>query len=198
MPLEVTAVRILLERLEKLLGMSIAFERGEVMVRYAGSSEPLTPAPRATARLQALQRRQRLQRQRTAPAPKRVEVVRPRGRRESRTASPTRRQRATSATRRGPPSDPSSGSGGDEPPLDGVTVSRGCSGCGAPLAGRRSHAAYCSNACRQKAYRRRQAPESVTLTPALRAWLRAEIDRRTRERLKGEREQLREEWELAA
>jgi hypothetical protein len=77
-----------------------------------------------------------------------------------------------------------------------VTVSRSCAACGGPLTCHRSHAVYCSNACRQRAYRSRQErrrPESVTLTPTLRAWLKAEIDRQARERLKTERARLREE-----
>jgi hypothetical protein len=85
-----------------------------------------------------------------------------------------------------------------------VTVSRSCAACGGPLTCHRSHAVYCSNACRQRAYRSRQEtrrPEGVALTASLRAWLRAEIDRRTRARLASERERLREEalrkgWEL--
>jgi hypothetical protein len=76
-----------------------------------------------------------------------------------------------------------------------AAVTRSCAACGGPLTCHRSHAVYCSNACRQRAYRSRQEtrrPESVTLTASLRAWLRAEIDRRTRARL-AERERLREE-----
>lgn len=123
----------------------------------------------------------------------------------SRAAKPriSRRGRVARNQARGDPSEPS---GGDEPPLDGVTDSsvspRACEVCGGTFTPRRrSNARLCGPACKQKAYRRRRAdlkPLSVTLTPTVRVWLRAEIDRRTRERLKQEEARLRAEWELAA
>ena len=47
-----------------------------------------------------------------------------------------------------------------------------------PATGRRRH--WCSKACKQRAWRKRQQPP-VQLTPELRRWLRTEIDRRRRE-----------------
>jgi hypothetical protein len=44
-----------------------------------------------------------------------------------------------------------------EPPLS-VTLARHCASCGGRLTAKRRSRAYCSAACRQKAYRRRAAP----------------------------------------
>jgi hypothetical protein len=74
----------------------------------------------------------------------------------------------------------------------GVTVSRGCAVCGADLSGRRPQTRTCSSACRQALYRHRlqqtvtgisSSSGPVYLTPALRDWLRLEIDRRQRRRI---------------
>jgi len=72
-----------------------------------------------------------------------------------------------------------------------VTVSRRCEGCGSPLDGRRRQTRTCSNACRNRVWRRRgnrhaiagTNVERVLLDAASRAWLRAEVDRRRREQL---------------
>jgi predicted nucleic acid-binding Zn ribbon protein len=88
-----------------------------------------------------------------------------------------------------------------------VTVSQKfCAACGGSLEGRRRQTKTCSDACRQTLHRSRTR-ETVTpaptaglasLTAELRRWLRAEIDRRTRERLAAEGDRLRAEWELVA
>jgi hypothetical protein len=73
-----------------------------------------------------------------------------------------------------------------------VTLSRLCEGCGAPLDDRRPQARTCSSACRKRVSRlqkcdtpRRQNGNGgrVHLDAALREWLRAEVDRRRRERI---------------
>lgn len=66
-----------------------------------------------------------------------------------------------------------------------VTLTQSCETCGGSFEPRRSTRRYCSSPCRQKAYRERQArcDKIVRLTPAQRAWLRAEVDLRAREKV---------------
>ena len=63
-----------------------------------------------------------------------------------------------------------------------VTTIALCSFCGEPFTSRRSDAAYCSNAHRQAAYRRRRVTDAgtapVRLTFELRERLRREVSRR--------------------
>lgn len=69
-----------------------------------------------------------------------------------------------------------------------VTFSRACEVCAGPLVQLRSHARFCSNACRQEAYRRRKRgtipTESVRgLTFETRQLLRAVVDRHQRDEM---------------
>lgn len=75
-----------------------------------------------------------------------------------------------------------------------VSVTRSCEVCGGSFEAIRSTGRYCGNRCRQQAFRdrRRKLAEPVRLTPELRAWLKAQIDRRARERQAVEDELERE------
>ena len=76
-----------------------------------------------------------------------------------------------------------------------VTALALCSFCGEPFTPRRSDAAYCSNAHRQAAYRRRRVTdngaEPVRLTFELRERLRREVSRRRLLAVAAENEALR-------
>jgi hypothetical protein len=203
-PPDVAAAFISLWVLGKLLEEQIALEawteRGVIMGGFNGRLAPLDIPPEA-ARLHRLQRqqRERLERQGPILAKRRqAQARRPQRRREPRAASRVRRQRATSATRRGPPSEDSQPPGGDEPPLVSVTVSRSCVVCDGELEGRRQQTAYCSNACRQRAYRQRR--KTVTRSAPIRISfelykrLEVEANRRRRARI----EDLRQREAVAA
>jgi predicted nucleic acid-binding Zn ribbon protein len=99
-----------------------------------------------------------------------------------------------------------------------VTASRACEVCGDPLTCRRADSRFCSNACRQEAYRRRlnrqhvqelqaAAERAESNLPKLRrawfelekderlrtrAWLIEEIERRRAERLRARNRSLAE------
>jgi hypothetical protein len=190
---DAAAALLILERLEKLLCMAIAFDLDQVVVGYTGAGPPVN-TPRATARLHRLQRQQhlvRLERQSVARTQARP-ADRSQGRREPRRAPRLRRQRAASvAAGRDPPSGPSGSSGGDEPPPNRVTLSRVCSVCGDDLSGRRRHAVTCGNRCRQQAHRDRQREsvtanggrEPVRISFELFRRLEAHANRRRRQRL---------------
>ncbi len=78
---------------------------------------------------------------------------------------------------------------------DRVTAIASCRFCGEAFTASRSDAAYCSNACRQAAYRRRRVTDNgtapVRLTYELREHLRREIDRRRRLTIAAEERALR-------
>jgi hypothetical protein len=139
--------------------------------------------------------------QEPAPVPQQAARQAPR----ARSAKPAAGRRRTRSTSR---DGPSSSSSDDEPPPARVTDSglteRACEVCGEQFTPRRrSDARLCGPACKQRAYRLRRTaekPQSVTptpLTPSIRSWLHAEIDRRRRAVLAGEPARLRREWELA-
>lgn len=104
------------------------------------------------------------------------------------------RRASGAAGSRGDPDEPDPPRGGSD-----VTVSRRCEGCGASLDGRRPQTRTCDDKCRQRASRKRrrsQLPQALSFE--LRAWLRAEIDKRRREQLAAlKREERREARELA-
>lgn len=69
-----------------------------------------------------------------------------------------------------------------------------CAGCGAEFKPARSTAVYCSSACRQRAYRKRNAPTVTVSDDEFERRVRAEVNKRlaaeVKKRLAGERSRM--------